>query len=444
MKVFSSHANTTPGGGIRKYLRWKGILLDLIIALVIVGVGALGYDMWQKRPGRPVGQVGARTFPRSAYLTIREIMVSLEAVQAEGEVQRYTALLGTMDPHDTAESDAAHAFMEMSRNQAVDARDALVQALRIRQPDLDGQFLDPLIEEETILQGAANNGVSIDPQAMYLALASRTSFYDDPPGLHGDTHRHAQDAQSPSQAAPAAIDPAQARDIALAKINQTYDALVRMLKDQHGITISFSRNDFRTYLERREQVSLLRKQIAERLVPETQMPQTLQVDHQFILLTVPYTGTTASQEQREAAFTRVKAQADRIYQQLQQGDDFVALGQAHSANWHEVMRDRSSTGWLPIDDLYPELQQALQQQPLGAIGQPVRTESGWYIIRVLAREVRPDERKLEQMRAEAFHTWVEQQAATLGSQAFMPAPPTDRAHEVEHEHADNPGAPHQP
>jgi parvulin-like peptidyl-prolyl isomerase len=70
------------------------------------------------------------------------------------------------------------------------------------------------------------------------------------------------------------------------------------------------------------------------------------------------------------------------------------------------------------DALWPTLREAALTVPLGAVGQPVQTPSGWYIVKVLERAARADRQQLEEERSNRLQQWSEQQREALGVKRF--------------------------
>lgn len=81
-----------------------------------------------------------------------------------------------------------------------------------------------------------------------------------------------------------------------------------------------------------------------------------------------------------------KARADELYQQLQGGADFAELATEHT----DDPGSKESGGLYadaPVGQWVPEFKQAALEQELNKIGQPVKTDFGYHIIRVESREV---------------------------------------------------------
>lgn len=88
---------------------------------------------------------------------------------------------------------------------------------------------------------------------------------------------------------------------------------------------------------------------------------------------------------KERSDEEAKALADELYQQLQAGADLAELAKEYSDDGN------AETGGayedVQVRDWVPEFKQAALEQEVGVIGQPVRTQFGYHIIRVEDRSV---------------------------------------------------------
>jgi foldase protein PrsA len=80
-----------------------------------------------------------------------------------------------------------------------------------------------------------------------------------------------------------------------------------------------------------------------------------------------------------------KALADDLYQQLQEGADLAELAKEYSDDGN------AETGGayedVPVGQWVPEFKQAALEQEVGVIGQPIKTQFGYHIVRVEDRSV---------------------------------------------------------
>jgi parvulin-like peptidyl-prolyl isomerase len=134
-----------------------------------------------------------------------------------------------------------------------------------------------------------------------------------------------------------------------------------------------------------------------------------------------------------------KKEAQDLYAQLQDGADFAALAKEHSTdtasaeNGGELTDERGS--------FVPEFEEVAFALDTGAVGEPVKSEFGWHIIKAL-EDTTPaettsfedakdsiEEQLLEERRNEAMSTWVNQVRTKFAGQVSyavgFAAPPAD-------------------
>ncbi|HEX6291580.1 MAG TPA: peptidylprolyl isomerase [Herpetosiphonaceae bacterium] len=390
---------------IKKPSRTRQIVIEVGIALLLVIVARVAWDQLYVAT-RPVAQVGDETISRRQYRELVELDLAQQFAYLHSELGRYDELMSGAG--DTT------ALFEQDRQRTIQLRDAVVEELRqVQGSRLDSALVDHWIGQELVLQGAAHEGIAVDEHEVNATLIKTLAA---PPGEDG--HGHDADEAAGTNAGPAATD-TPAPESAQALLSNAYSELVRVLKAEHTIAVGFSEAAFASHIRRQQRVELLKDQIETRLVPDSEAPRSLQAHAYFLLLPVtsPITGTdtiTATPDLNDPAFDAAKVEVDELYQQLKQGADFLKLAQEHSANPDETV----DPGWSVPDTLWPPLKEAVLNQPLGEAGQPVKTPSGWYIVKVLERAERPDTAKLEQMRAERLQQWTERQRAALAVRRF--------------------------
>lgn len=131
-----------------------------------------------------------------------------------------------------------------------------------------------------------------------------------------------------------------------------------------------------------------------------------QVSASHILLNVPAEATPA-----EAA--QVEQRARELVSQLRGGADFAALAREHSDDPGSAANG-GSLGTFGRGQMVSEFEEAAFTQPVGAIGDPIRTQFGFHIVRVDSRTdagVQPFEQVSEQIRQQL----IQERAATSAS-----------------------------
>lgn len=108
-------------------------------------------------------------------------------------------------------------------------------------------------------------------------------------------------------------------------------------------------------------------------------------------------------------------EADAVYERLQHGEDFAEVAGKVSKDTGSAARG-GELDWQPRDFFVKEFADAAFSQEIGEIGKPVKTEFGYHIIQVIAREELPlSASQYEQVKDTAFNDWLtaEKEAATI-------------------------------
>ena len=99
-------------------------------------------------------------------------------------------------------------------------------------------------------------------------------------------------------------------------------------------------------------------------------------------------------------------EANAVYERLQKGEDFAAVAQ-------ELSKDTGSganggdLGWQPRSFYVAEFGDAAFAQKIGEIGKPVKSDFGYHIIQVIAREELPlSDSQYEQKKETEFNDWL--------------------------------------
>lgn len=88
--------------------------------------------------------------------------------------------------------------------------------------------------------------------------------------------------------------------------------------------------------------------------------------------------------------------AERIVQQAREGADFGSLARAFSQS--NSAENQGEVGWIAVSQLPPDLQEEVRNLSPGQVSEPIRTFSGFYILKVTderQRSISIDDSKLE-------------------------------------------------
>ena len=101
-----------------------------------------------------------------------------------------------------------------------------------------------------------------------------------------------------------------------------------------------------------------------------------------------------------------EAQAKLVSELLKDGEEFGKV----AADFSKDPGSASSGGyydWAPASNYVAEFRDAVLTQEIGVIGAPVKTEFGYHIIQVIAREELPiTDSQFEQKKQTSFDEWL--------------------------------------
>ncbi len=119
-------------------------------------------------------------------------------------------------------------------------------------------------------------------------------------------------------------------------------------------------------------------------------------------------GLTATESQVLARHILVdtEAEAKSIEELLKQGVDFAELARKYSKDTGSG-QNGGELGWAPASNYVKEFADAVSTLPIGQISEPVKTQFGYHIIQVIAREDLPlSADQLAQKKQNAFDEWL--------------------------------------
>lgn len=115
--------------------------------------------------------------------------------------------------------------------------------------------------------------------------------------------------------------------------------------------------------------------------------------------------------------------AAEVQQKLADGEPFAELAKTYSTDAGN-REQGGDLGWLPQGVMGQDFDQVAFALQAGETSDPVKAESGYYILRVEERAVRPlEEPILSQVRQQAFGEWLESQRQAANIETFYQAPP---------------------
>jgi parvulin-like peptidyl-prolyl isomerase len=84
----------------------------------------------------------------------------------------------------------------------------------------------------------------------------------------------------------------------------------------------------------------------------------------------------------KAAVEKAQAKLDAVQKALKGGGDFAAVAKAQSDE-AQAAQHGGDLGWLPENQIQPEIRNAIAPLSKGALTEAVRTKDGWHIIRLV-------------------------------------------------------------
>ena len=102
-----------------------------------------------------------------------------------------------------------------------------------------------------------------------------------------------------------------------------------------------------------------------------------------------------------------EAQATDIRNQLEKGADFAALAKQYSIDTGSK-NNGGDLGWFPHGVMVSQFDQAAFSLKVGEISQPVKTQFGYHIIEVLAKDPNHpmDAQQVQQAKDQAYQSWL--------------------------------------
>ncbi|HEU4792708.1 MAG TPA: peptidylprolyl isomerase [Nitrolancea sp.] len=373
-----------------------------LILLVLILIFGATYQYFLL-PNQTLARVGDVTITRGDYWKVRKL-------ELLNQINQYSQMAGSVGQEQAPQYQQA-------------AEQAMQQYQSAESDTPNTTTLERMIDNEVLLQHMGDVGVSvsdkdiddfilnafapsplssptptlpIDPTAVAWDAATAAASGSPSPSASAEPSPSSEspDAASPSPAASPTPDPADVRATATATFGQYQDSLLA----QAGM----STNDFRRLVVRPE-------------VALTKVQGVLQTE-------VPIRA-----EQVHAAHVLVATEdaAKLIVDQTLKEKDFAQVAKDQSSDSSTAVNG-GDLGWFPQGVMVKEFDDvAFSLQP-GEVSQPVHTQFGWHVIKVMEREndrpVTSD--MLRALRGQAVTKWLDKQksATTVTWESGLSAP----------------------
>jgi len=119
--------------------------------------------------------------------------------------------------------------------------------------------------------------------------------------------------------------------------------------------------------------------------------------------------STAEQVHAQHILVADEETAKKVLAELQAGKTFEDAAKEYSTDTGSK-DSGGDLGWFPRGTMVEAFENAAFSQEIGVVGQPVQSDYGYHIIKVLGKEVRPLEGEmLTQVQQQAFNAWFTEQ-----------------------------------
>jgi hypothetical protein len=117
--------------------------------------------------------------------------------------------------------------------------------------------------------------------------------------------------------------------------------------------------------------------------------------------------------------------ADEARARITAGEDFGTVAREVSTDTGTAPNG-GDLGWFTREEMVPAFADAAFSLPVGEVSQPVASEFGWHVIKVMESD--PDHpltnAQITRLQDAAVNAWLEQERATLGVSSSLPPTPT--------------------
>lgn len=268
------------------------------------------------------------------------------------------------------------------------------------------QALNELIEERLIRQEAQERGLTVSPEEVEAEVAADFGFYPFGTPTPAPTATIAFAAQTARAATSSAAVASTTTPSASPSPgpSPTGTATLPPLPTPTPYTLEAYRADYQTWLDYLQQFGIADSSARARYEARLWRKKLLQ----SFEASVPREADQVWLRQIVVADEPTAAQVHRL---LLAGQTWESLAEQYSedAATRQVGGD---LGWRPRGTLLAEVEALAFQLPVGAISEPLQTQSGWVVIQVLGRELRTlDDGQYSQAVRAAFDAWLGVQRA---------------------------------
>ena len=373
-----------------------GAILVFTAVVMLIGYGVLNEKVL--KPQRPVANVGADKVSASDFQEYARYMRQ-QYINQYVQTYQLAQLFGS--------DENSKAYFDNSMQQL---------AAQLEPTTLGQNVLNSLIEDKLIRQEAARRGITLSEDELDKDVERFFSFY--PNGTPAPTATLAplptstlsplQMTLVPPTATPTA-SPTPTMTLPTSTPTQTLEPTQISTPEPTATpyTSDAFKKDYDTYI----------KDLTDLKVSETIFRKVL--ENRLYRLKVEDAILSDLKNEEEQIWTRhilvdSEEKAKEALARLQSGEEFAKVAQELSSDQGSATRG-GELGWTSKGTLVTEYEDAAYKLNIGEISQPVQSQSGWHVIQLLGKEIRPiDQYNYEQLRQTKFQEWLDSQREIVG------------------------------
>ena len=222
---------------------------------------------------------------------------------------------------------------------------------------------------------------------------------------------------------------------AVTQVGLIVDEIYRRYEMELAVTAEkpvITKDEFRAALVDQYREQVINERIEAQLVPSegfaySQTPTKVKARQVLVAVTPP---AGATPDQLEEAFAAAKSKADALVATLRGGAAFATVAAASS----DDPGSRAQGGDMGLFDQNgvadngatypPELVKQAFTLAQDVLSAPIRTQFGWHVITVTARELPPEDQQLREARTKALDAWLAEQRTLINVARFPEPTPT--------------------
>jgi len=378
----------------RLFLIIASVIFASVILVLVYGV--LDQTVLQFR--KPVAKVENQVIRANDFIT----MVKFQRYQLNQQALQYESLkqLFASDPNNASQFDT---YIQQIQSQMDNSE------------LLGSQILDTMINDVVINRYAAENGITVTDDEVKKALQDQFGYYPEGTPTPVDTPTpYATSTLNPTQKAIITeiptLEPSPTLEPTLTNETEVTPQAPTEIPTEIPTPTAYTENayqeNYQSMITRFSEIGfteadilkLMRNQLISEKVKESVV-----------------IGIQSSEEQVWARHILVATleEALAVKQRLNNGEDFAALAAELSTD--TGTKDRGGDlGWFGRSVTDPAFEEATYGLQVGEISNPVQSQSGYHIIQLLGKEVRPQTAsKIQQLEQTAFSDWLTAQKANL-------------------------------